>query len=188
MKRSLSIEQLRQLRDYPVEPYQEKYRDMFMLIFYLRGINVCDLSLLKTIDDGRINYRRSKTGKLYSINVEPEALAIINKYRGTNHLLYILDKYKNHEDYYRRLNRELKKIGPFTVTGHGKKTYTPLFPGISSYWARHTWATIAAEIDIPKETIAAGLGHGSNTVTDIYIKFDEKKVDVANRKIIDAIK
>ena len=53
--------------------------------------------------------------------------------------------------------------------------------------ARHTWATIAASLDIPKETIAAALGHGGNTVTDIYINFDQKKVDDANRKVIDYV-
>lgn len=62
-----------------------------------------------------------------------------------------------------------------------------MFPNISQYWCRHTWATIAAWLDIPKETIAAGLGHGGNSVTDIYIRFDQKKVDNANRRIIDFI-
>lgn len=54
------------------------------------------------------------------------------------------------------------------------------------YKARHSWATLAAELDIPKETISAGLGHeiGSD-VTSIYIKFDQKKVDDANRRVID---
>ena len=60
-----------------------------------------------------------------------------------------------------------------------------MFPHITTYWARHTWATIAASLDIPKETIAAGLGHGGNTVTDIYIDFDRRKVDEANRRVID---
>ena len=68
-----------------------------------------------------------------------------------------------------------------------EKEITPRFPGISSYWSRHTWATIAASLDIPKETIAAALGHGGNTVTDIYIDFDQRKVDEANRKVIDYV-
>ena len=46
-------------------------------------------------------------------------------------------------------------------------------------------ATIAAYLDIPKETIAAALGHGGNDVTDIYINFDQTKVDKANRRVID---
>ena len=54
-------------------------------------------------------------------------------------------------------------------------------------WALHTSATIASSLDIPKETIAAALGHGGNTVTDIYIDFDQKKVDEANRKVIDHV-
>lgn len=53
------------------------------------------------------------------------------------------------------------------------------------HYARHSWATIAASLDIPKETIAAALGHGGNSVTDIYINFDQKKIDEANRKVID---
>ena len=58
---------------------------------------------------------------------------------------------------------------------------------LTSYYARHSWATVAAELDIPKETIAAGLGHGGNSVTDIYIDFNMKKVDAANRQILDYV-
>lgn len=46
---------------------------------------------------------------------------------------------------------------------------------LTTYWARHSWATIAASLDIPKETIAAALGHSNHTVTDIYIEFDYRK-------------
>jgi integrase len=58
---------------------------------------------------------------------------------------------------------------------------------LTIYWMRHTWATLAAELDIPKETIAAALGHGGNDVTDIYIRFDQRKVDKANRQVIDYV-
>ena len=60
-----------------------------------------------------------------------------------------------------------------------------MIPGLTTYWARHTWATIAASLDIPRDTIAHALGHGGNTVTDIYIDFDQKKVDDANRRVLD---
>lgn len=56
---------------------------------------------------------------------------------------------------------------------------------IIMYYARHTWATIAAELDIPKETISAALGHSANSVTDTYSEFDTKKIDIANRRVID---
>lgn len=192
-KRSLTIDELRTLRDCPCEDWQEKWRDMFMLIFYLIGINTVDLMDLTEIRNGRIEYRRAKTHRLYSIKVEPEAQAIIDKYKGDNHLLDFADRYADHGDFRRRMNSALKKLGPMewvknkskTNPKNNKKQYNALFPSITSYWARHTWATIAASLDIPKETIAAALGHGGNTTTDIYIDFDQRKVDDANRRVID---
>ena len=192
-KRSLTIDELRTLRDYPCEDWQEKWRDMFMLIFYLIGINTVDLMGLTEVRNGRIEYRRAKTHRLYSIKVEPEAQAIIDKYKGRKHLLNFADRYADHGNFRRRMNSALQKIGPMewvkndskTHPKNNKKQYNARFPNITSYWARHTWATIAASLEIPKETIAAALGHGGNTTTDIYIDFDQRKVDEANRKVID---
>lgn len=190
-KRSLSVEQLRQLRDYPCEPHHRMYRDIFMLMFYLCGVNAADL-LEATPDqlrDGRFEYRRAKTGKLYSIKVEPEAKEIINRYKGTGHLLSIRDRYINRKNFAFRMNHELQEIGEMKRVGRGgKKVYVPLFPDLTAYWSRHTWATIAASLDIPIETISAALGHsyGSPT-TAIYIAFDQRKVDDANRRVIDYV-
>ena len=58
---------------------------------------------------------------------------------------------------------------------------------MTTYWARYTWATIAAGLDIPKETIAMALGHAKFTVTDVYITFDHGKIDRANRQVIDFV-
>ena len=116
----------------------------------------------------------------------PEALEIIERHRGEKWLVDILDRYKNHNDFTRKINKTLKKVGPVKRSGlGGKKSYSPLFPKISTYWARHSWATIAASLDIPMDTIAHALGHGNNTMTDIYIEFDQRKVDEANRKVLD---
>ena len=189
-KRSLTVEQLRTLRDYPCDDYLIIYRDMFMLMFYLCGINAVDLFTAKpnAIRDGRLEYTRSKTGKLYSIKVEPEAMRLIKKYKGKDYLLNICD-HEPYKHFLGKMSKRLKDIGPYTRKGYGgKKTITPLFPDMSQYWCRHTWATIAAELDIPKETIAAGLGHDmGNTTTAIYINYNLKKVDNANRKIIDFV-
>ena len=185
-KRSLSVEQLRELFSYPVEEYAEKYLDMFKLTFFLIGINAVDLCNLKEItQDGRVEFYRAKTGRLYSIKVEPEAAQIILRYHGNGQLLNMLDTYKSHKDYLKHLNRGLQNIGKTTIGKHGAKCVKPLYPSLTTYWARHSWATIAASLDIPKETIAAALGHGGNTVTDIYIDFDRRKVDEANRRVID---
>lgn len=188
-KRSLSVEALRTLRDYECEPHQKKYRDLFLLTFYLLGINPIDLFSLTEIIDGRIEYRRSKTGHLFSIKVEPEAQEIIDRYRGKKYLLDVLDTYSNYKDFAHRMNNNLKSIGTVERKGlGGKKHREPLFPKLSIYWARHTWATIAAELDIPDETISMALGHSfGNRVTNIYINRNRKKVDEANRKVIDFI-
>ena len=190
IKRSLSVDELRTLMTYPCEEYQIIYRDMFMLMFYLCGINAVDLLNARpdAIVNGRLEYIRAKTHKPYSIKIEPEAMVLIEKYRGKDHLLNIMDERANYADFLRRMDKALKQIGEMERVGRGgKKVRQPLFPKLSQYWCRHTWATIAAELDIPKETIAAGLGHGGRSVTDIYIRFDRKKVDEANRKIIDFI-
>lgn len=186
-KRSLTVEQLRTLFNFPaVEEYARRHLDMFKLMFFFIGINTIDFFNLKEIsNEGRIEYRRSKTGRLYSIKVEPEAMEIINKYRGKEFLLDIHDTYNKHQDYSKHINKALQRIGDTTIGKRGAKTFKPLFPSLTTYWARHTWATLAAELEIPKETIAAALGHGGNTVTDIYINFDRKKVDIANRKVLD---
>lgn len=185
-KRSLSVEDMRTLFNYPVEDYAQIHLDMFKLIFMLIGINAIDLCHLKDIVNGRVEYKRAKTHKLYSIKVEPEALEIINRYRGKNWLINAMDRYTSHADFTKHVNKALKRIGEMKRVGRGgKKVFNPLFPDISTYWARHSWATIAASLDIPKDTIAHALGHGNNTVTDIYIDFDMKKVDEANRKVLD---
>lgn len=189
-KRSLTLEQLRLLRDYPCEPYQERYRDMFMLMLYLIGINAVDLFNAKELINGRLEYKRAKTGKLYSIKVEPEAMEIIERYKGKKYLLNVLDEYSNYKDFLHRMGMELKKIGECKRSGlGGKKHITPLFPDLSSYWARHTWATLAAQLDVPKETIAAALGHEIGmAVTSIYIDFNQSKIDEANRKVLDYVR
>lgn len=189
-KRSLTVEQLKMLRDYPCEPYQERYRDMFMLMFYLIGVNAVDLFNAKELVNGRLEYKRAKTGKLYSVKVEPEAMEIIEKYKGKKYMLNVMDEYGNYKDFLHRMGIGLKQIGECKRSGlGGKKHITPLFPDISSYWARHTWATIAASLDVPKETIAAALGHEIGmSVTSIYINFDMRKVDEANRLVLDKIK
>lgn len=197
IKRSLTVEQIKLIRDHPVQPHQEKYRDLFMLIFYLVGINIVDLLRLKEITNGRIEYRRAKTGRLYSIEVLPEAMAIIDKYKGKNYLLDVMDVYASYKDFAARMNENLQEIGKLEWVKNkaketkfvkaNKKKITPLFPDITTYWARHSWATVAAGLEIPKETISASLGHGGNETTDIYIDFDRKKIDKANREVLKAI-
>lgn len=171
--RTLTRDQLKQIAttDYH-DDIINYHRDMFMLSFYLIGINYEDLAHLQEIVRGRVNFHRAKTNRLYSIKVEPEALEIIKRHPGSQHLVNILGRYATSHTLICKSNFNLKKI----------------MPDLTTYYARHTWATLAAELDIPKETISAALGHSiGSTVTSIYINFDQKKVDEANRKVIDYV-
>ena len=186
-KRNLKVDELRMLFSYPAEEHALYYIDIFKLMFMLIGINMVDLCHLKEVENGRIYFNRAKTHRLYSIKVEPEAMDIIERHGGKNWLIDVLDHYKDHNDFTRKMDKVLKKIGPVKRVGlGGKKVYSPLFPKLSTYWCRHSWATIAStDLDIPKDTISHALGHGNNTVTDIYIEFDQRKVDEANRRVLD---
>lgn len=198
-KRNISVEELRLLKDYPiVNTFQEKYRDIFMLCFYLRGINVVDLCGLTkdNIRLNRINYIRSKTGKPYSVKIEPEAKKLLKRYKGKQYLIDICDGAKTQEEFdvkyegfLQRMDRGLKKIGPYTRKGlGGKKHIKPILPFLSQYWCRHTCATLMQDLGYSNEIIACSLGHEhGNPTTNIYIEYNEKKVDAANRALIDFV-
>ncbi|MDR0437209.1 MAG: site-specific integrase [Bacteroidales bacterium] len=181
--RDMEIEDLILLRDYACKPHQQQYIDMFFLGFYLIGINMIDLcNLTEITKSGRVEFRRSKSGRIYSIKMEPEALEVINKYRGKKYLIDVMERYGDYANYLHMLNKNLKEIG---ADKQEKKKQKQPFSHLSWYYARHTWATIAAELDIPDDIIKMALGHGKKTITDIYIKRNQKKVDDANRQVID---
>ena len=120
------------------------------------------------IVNGRLQYKRAKTGKNYSIKVEPEAQAIIDKYPGKTHLLNFSEKFGR-----------WFRCGCNEQLGHIEK-------GLTWYWARYSWANYAVELDIPKDIISEALGHKhGSTVTGIYIKYSLDKIDKANRQVID---
>ncbi|WP_297072232.1 site-specific integrase [uncultured Duncaniella sp.] len=175
-KRSLTITQLRKLAAIDLPEWQAKYRDAFLLIFMLRGINLVDFCHIKAMEGSYIRYRRSKTGALLEVKVEPEALAIIRRLRGKGQLLYPLDRINDYRQYTARLNANLQNIA----------AKIPGMPPITSYWARHTWASIAYNrCGISKDVISQALGHSHGSkVTEIYLDRDNRIVHKANRKVI----
>lgn len=178
-KRSISVEQLRNFIKLEVAPHQQRYKDCFILTFLLIGINSADLAQLKTITDNRIGYIRMKTGKTYNIKVEPEALRIFQRYKGEKHLLSWYDSVASYTFFANRCNLELGKMGKQIGVDN-----------LTLYSARHTWATIAYELDIPDDTISRALGHSQTSgadVTQVYIRTDIRKIDAANRKVIDFV-
>lgn len=161
--------------------------NLFKLSFYLRGMNFKDILHAKkdNIYNDHLIYKRAKTNKELRIKIEPEAKAIIKKYQGSEYLLKFIEqkqfrakpdrKTPLHKDITRNVNRRLKDIM------EREEIKIP----ISTYYARHTWATLAREIEIAYDIISAALGHGMRDVTSTYVKIEDKVVDAANRTLID---
>lgn len=189
-KRSLTLEELRRLASMEVESCHEEYRDMFFLSFLLIGINMTDLLSLRPSDlkGDRIEYARAKTSTKYSIKVYPEAMSLINKYRGEKYLLAPLERYSKPKDYIQHMDRALKQIGRETGK-RGKVLSQGIYPQLSSYWARHSWATLAYEQGVSIDIIGQALGHKNreHRITMVYIRPNSAKVDQANRLVIDAL-
>ena len=173
-KRDLSLDELRALFALNVQPWQQRYLDCFRLSFCLLGINIGDLLSLPSdcVHNGRIEFNRRKTHRFYSILVPPEAWEIINRYRGSSLLLSWCEGMKDYRYFMARMNRCLRK----------------LHPSLTTYYARHTWATLAFRLGVSKDTISLALGHSfGSRVTSIYINTDLAAVDKANRLVLDAV-
>lgn len=172
---ALTLEQMRQLWHFTPPTEAQSYAlDIFKLIFALIGINMADLCQLQGISQGRINYTRQKTGRVYSVKVESVAKKLIKAHRGQKSLLDVLQHYKSIHVATSMINRHLKDI----ASDLG-------LPPITTYTARYTWATLAASIDVPIEVISQALGHTYGmAVTLGYIMPDRRKVDEANSKVL----
>lgn len=172
---ALTLEQMRQLWHYtPPNEAQSYALDIFKLIFALIGINMADLCQLQGISQGRINYTRQKTARVYSVKVESVAKRLIEAHRGEKNLVDILQHYKSIHVATSMINRHLKDI----ASDLG-------LPPITTYTARYTWASLALGIDTPIEVISQALGHSYGmAVTLGYIVPDRRKVDEANRKVL----
>lgn len=165
----------------------EYARDMFLLSFMLRGMSFIDMALLKKtqLRNGVLTYYRRKTGRRLQIQWTPQMQEIINRYpqNGSEYLLPILSSettntrvaYKN-KSY--KINRSLKQLMP--ILG----LTTPL----TLYVARHSWASAAHAKGIPLSIISEGMGHDSETTTQIYLaSLDTAAVDRANSLILNAL-
>jgi integrase len=165
-------------------------RDVFALSFLLIGINMIDLYYLeaKEYHDGRITYNRTKTenrrrdSALISVRVEPEALPLIEKYRDPENgrLFRFYRQYSGHKNFLSNTNRGLKVLA--STCG--------LDIELSTYYARHSWATIARnKCRISKSDIDECLNHVDPTtkMADVYIGKDWRLIDESNRKVIDCV-
>ncbi len=166
-------------------------RNIFFLIFNLIGISFIDLAFLTNdnIQNGRIVYRRRKTGKMYSIKITSEAQRFFDLYKSADSKflmpIFQLDKVQKKDEIktiQQRLqvcNKHLKKLGVLCNM--------PLV--LTSYVARYSWANIAKSLGYSKDLIAESLGHEyGNRVTGIYLdNYGNEIIDAVNESVINSI-
>ena len=193
-KRALTAEQMEQLRntDFSVLTLrQQQVLTYFLLMFMLRGMPFIDLAHLRKSDlrNRRITYRRHKTGKLMVVDVPPDAMRLLQKYRDKTDSEYLFpllhgglfmeEHHHRYQETLRHFNRELARL------------MKQLLPGVSvsSYTARHTWATLAYHSGVPVGLISQSVGHSSIRGTMTYLKpFDAEVIDRINRQVISLVK
>lgn len=186
VKRAVSIDSVRQLRALDLSrcPLDAMARDMFLFSFYTRGMAPVDMAYLrkKDLHDGILTYRRRKTSQQLTIKWEEPMAAIADRYKN-DESPYILpmikpcgkDERRQYLSASHLINRHLKDIG----------RRIGLTEPLTLYVARHSWASIAHDNDIPVSVISQGMGHESEATTRIYLaSLDRARLDKANNDII----
>ena len=167
-------------------------QELFVLMFLLRGLPFVDLAYLRKSDlhDNVITYRRRKTGRPLSVTLTREAMVLLKRYMNRDssspYLFSLLESREGTKEAYREyqlalrsFNQQLLLLGQ--LLGLGDR--------LSSYTARHTWATTAYYCEIHPGIISEAMGHSSITVTETYLKpFRNKKIDEANQLVTDFVK
>lgn len=190
-KRAIKPEAIQDILTAQLEekPHLADARDIFMLSFCLQGIPFVDLAFLKKTDlkNGLLTYRRKKTGGLITVAVLPQAEEIIRKYallaKDSPYLLPIIqnpgkDEYRQYQSALGNYNRRLKALAGFLN----------LSEKLTSYVARHSWATTAYHNGISAAIISQGLGHRTEEITRIYLaSFNQNVILDANTTILAAI-
>jgi hypothetical protein len=197
-KRDLTIEELVMIAKADNLPTarMQLARDVLMLSFYLLAMNTADMyGEDATINVRRVQYHRQKTmtrrkdEALFSVKIEPEAIALMRKYQDPDkkRLFRFYKMYSSFRTFNSNVNIGCKQLAQHLGLAH------PL----SSYYARHSWATIASEdCSLSDEEVALALNHvgtddmekgKSLRVTRGYIHRKFKKNDINNRKVLDLL-
>ena len=189
--RKESIQKINSLKFKDSKKYLDLTKDLFLFSFYAQGMAYVDvISLQKeNLKEGYIQYKRQKTGQPISIKLLPCMSDILNKYATvTAHSPYLFPVlratsdeahlWKQYQTALSRHNRHLKRIS--SMAGLSTK--------LTSYVARHSWASIASAEGIPISIISRGMGHESEKTTRIYVaRLNPAEVNKANRKILSFI-
>ena len=189
LKRAISISDIKRIRelDLSYRPNLEFARDIFLFLFFCRGMSFIDAAFLKRTDiqNGVLTYRRHKTNQILHIKIIEPIKDLINCYsnKDSPYLLPVItrseyDERKQYESALRRVNNALKIIADMVKL--------PIPP--TTYVTRHAWASIAKSKNVPINVISDALGHDSIATTQIYLaSIDTSTIDRANELIIKGI-
>ena len=165
-------------------------RDIFVFSYLCGGINFSDIANLKTdnIINGRIQYTRQKTGKLISIHLSEEARNILSLYGRTTevrgYLFPILDN-RIHKSGQQKQNRIHKLLGRTDKNLKVIAEKCGIKVNLTTYAARHSFATILKNSGVNVVLISEALGHSDLTTTQIYLdSFDNDQIDEALKNLI----
>lgn len=192
-KKALNKKQLKAIAEYSDGSMTtEFYRDLWLFIYFCNGLNVADLISLKfsDIQNGEISFIRKKTKdrtrdvkRIYAA-ITPKMYSIINKWgNDPKKSVYIFpflkpgDSAWEHEKKKKNLtkliNKRMKMIGE--KLNFGK---------ITTYVARHTYATVLRNEGVPISIISPMLGHSSVTTTEIYLADLESEYRAKNASLL----
>lgn len=185
MKRALSRANMHAMVHLPLleNPELEFSRDLYLFSFYAQGMAFVDIAFLKksNICNGVINYNRRKSKQLIHITVNAQMQGIMDRYSHSGEYVFPIIDGLNKQGVYRQyrlalgdINRNLKRVAEMLNIDVPLTTYT----------ARHTWATLARNCGAPISVISVGLGHTSEETTRIYLKeFDMNLLDQVNNMV-----
>ncbi|WP_251624016.1 site-specific integrase [Odoribacter lunatus] len=197
-KRAITKEEIHQLTNlnlaalskYP-KPYLEFARDIFMFSYLTAGINFKDIASLRCCDveNNRIYYTRNKTKKNLTFQLLPEALNIIGKYlkddkEGGDYIFPILDK-RLHVTEQQKFDRIQKVRAEVNKSLRLISEAMGLKHNLTTYVARHSFATILKNSGVNVALISEALGHSDLATTQIYLdSFENEQVDAAMSNLL----
>ena len=171
--------------------YMQLARDIFLFSYFGAGINFSDIAMLRYCDisDGRVRYIRKKTGKEISFPLSNAGLEIIKRYSrqdatSEDYIFPILDR-KIHRTEMQRKNRIHKVIGKVNPCLAEIGKMAGLETHLTTYVARHTYATVLKRSGVNIAIISESMGHSDIATTQIYLdSFENSQIDEAMKNLL----
>ena len=170
--------------------YMRLSQDLFTFSYLCGGINFVDMANLTqtNITDNRIIYTRQKTGKKINVPLNETMQNIVNKYiidkNTTDYIFPILDK-ETHKTEQQKYNRRHKVLAHINTNLKTIAKDLKIDTNLTSYVARHSFATTLKRSGVATSIISETLGHSSEKTTQIYLdSFENTQIDDAMKNLL----